>query len=76
VVSVKVQGFLATMSEFLGCYSGIVEIVRCADQQYGGIAYGTISVLLIVSTSAIGFLRICSLQSSHSFYALRTNQTR
>jgi hypothetical protein len=51
VVSVKLQRFLTRMSEFLECYSGIVEILRCADMQYGGVAYGTISALLIVSKS-------------------------
>ncbi|KAI9771918.1 MAG: hypothetical protein M1839_002701 [Geoglossum umbratile] len=51
VVSVKLQRFLTRMSEFLECYSGIVEILRCADMQYGGVAYGTISALLIVAVN-------------------------
>lgn len=43
------QGFLVTFSDFLESFSGIVEIVKAADQQYGGLAYGTLSVFLSVA---------------------------
>lgn len=36
-------------SDFLESFSGIVEIVKAADQQYGGLAYGTLSVFLSVA---------------------------
>ncbi len=43
-----VQNFATKFSGFLESYSGIVEVVKGADQQYGGLAYGTLSVFLIV----------------------------
>ena len=43
-----VQSFATKFSAFLESYSGIVEIVKGADQQYGGLAYGTLSMFLIV----------------------------
>lgn len=43
------QGFLVTFSDFLESFSGIVEIVKAADQHYGGLAYGTLSVFLSVA---------------------------
>ncbi|PPJ51253.1 hypothetical protein CBER1_08182 [Cercospora berteroae] len=47
-IATGVQGFLVTFSDFLESFSGIVEVVKAADQQYGGFAYGTMSVLLSV----------------------------
>lgn len=43
------QSFLCRFSDFLEAYSGIVEMMKGADQQYGGLAYGTLSLLLSVS---------------------------
>jgi hypothetical protein len=43
------QSALVTFSKFLESYSGIVEVVKLADQQYGGLAYSILSVFLIVS---------------------------
>lgn len=48
-IATGLQGFLVTFSDFLESFSGIVEIVKGADQQYGGLAYGTLSVLLTVA---------------------------
>ena len=42
----SVQKFLVTFSGFLESYSGIVELVKAADTQYGGLAYGTLSLFL------------------------------
>lgn len=42
------QSFVTKFSDFLESYSGIVEIVKGADQQYGGLAYGTLSLFLVV----------------------------
>ena len=42
--------FAYNFSSFLQAYSGIVEIMQGADQQYGGIAYSALSLLLIVGT--------------------------
>ena len=42
--------FANNFSSFLQAYSGIVEIMQGADQQYGGIAYSALSLLLIVGT--------------------------
>ena len=43
--------FANNFSSFLQAYSGIIEIMNGADQQYGGVAYSTLSLLLIVSYS-------------------------
>ncbi|KAL9126195.1 MAG: hypothetical protein Q9217_004724 [Psora testacea] len=47
-MSRNVQNFATKFSEFLESYSGIVEVVKGADQQYGGLAYGTLSLFFIV----------------------------
>ena len=43
----KTVAFANNFSSFFQAYSGIVEKMKGADQQYGGIAYGTLSMLLI-----------------------------
>lgn len=43
------QKVLCTISDFFESFSGIAEIVKGADQSYGGLAYGTISLLLSVA---------------------------
>lgn len=43
-----VQSGLTAVSGFLENFSGLVEIAKGADQQYGGLAYGTLSLLLSV----------------------------
>ena len=43
------QTFITRFADFLEAYSGIVEIVKQADSQYGGLAYSTVSLLLLVS---------------------------
>ena len=40
--------FANNFSSFLQAYSGIIEIMKGADQQYGGVAYSALSLLLIV----------------------------
>ena len=42
----SVQKFLVIFAGFLESYSGIVELVKAADNQYGGLAYGTLSLFL------------------------------
>jgi hypothetical protein len=42
------QEFVKSFSEFLGVYSGIVNIVKGAGQIYGEVAYEALSVLFIV----------------------------
>ena len=42
------QAFVNSFSEFLGVYSGIVNIMKGAGQIYGEVAYETLSVLFIV----------------------------
>jgi hypothetical protein len=42
------QEFIKSFSEFLGVYSGIVNIMKGAGQIYGEVAYETLSVLFIV----------------------------
>lgn len=45
---VWVQRWLTVFGDFLSNYSGIVEVVKGVDGQYGGLAYGTLSVLLAI----------------------------
>lgn len=40
------QRFLSCFFEFLNAYSGIVECVKAADSQFGGLAYGTLAIFL------------------------------
>lgn len=40
------QEGMTTFAEFLESFSGVVEVVRVADDQYGGLAYGTLSVFV------------------------------
>ena len=40
--------FANNFSSFLQAYSGVIEIMKGADQQYGGVAYSTLSLFLIV----------------------------
>lgn len=48
--STHVQRFANTFAEFLQCYSPVLELVKAADHQFGGIAVQTLSLLLVVST--------------------------
>ena len=47
-----VSNFAENLSLFVESFSGIIEVVRGVDNQYGGVAYGTLSILLIVKFSA------------------------
>ena len=47
---------MTRFADFLEAYSGIVEIVKQADSQYGGLAYSTVSLLLLVSAE-LSFLQ-------------------
>jgi hypothetical protein len=42
------QEGMATFANFLEHFSGVVEVVKAADEQYGGLAYGTLSVFVSV----------------------------
>lgn len=46
----KAVRFATNFLSFLQAYSGIVEIMKGADLQYGGLAYSTLSLTLIVRT--------------------------
>lgn len=48
--SADVQRFANTFAEFLQCYSPVLELVKAADNQFGGVAVQTLSLLLVVST--------------------------
>ena len=43
------QKFLVTISSFVESFTGIAELMKAADSQYGGLAYGTVSLLLSVA---------------------------
>lgn len=43
--------FANNFSSFLQAYSGIVEIMQGADQQFGGAAYSVLSLLLVVGVN-------------------------
>ena len=46
---VGTQKVLSNIGSFLQGFSGIAEIVKGADQQFGGLAYGTVSVFATVA---------------------------
>jgi hypothetical protein len=46
-----VQKFLCTLDDFLQGFVGIAEIVKAADQQFGGLAYGTVVLLATVAVN-------------------------
>jgi hypothetical protein len=46
-----VQKFLCTLGDFLQGFVGIAEIVKAADQQFGGLAYGTVVLLATVAVN-------------------------
>ncbi|KIY04113.1 uncharacterized protein Z520_00805 [Fonsecaea multimorphosa CBS 102226] len=48
------QVFITRFSNFLTAYSGIVEVVKNASAPYGNLAYGTLSLLLIVVVNKTG----------------------
>lgn len=50
-IGANIQSVSITFAGFLEAYSGIVEIVKAADQQFGGLAYGTLSLLFSVGLS-------------------------
>jgi len=52
----RLQNFFTSFSEFLTAYSGIIELVRNAGQQYGEAAYQTLSILLTVRSLIVFFL--------------------
>lgn len=45
------QRTLSNIGEFLKGFSGVAEIVKAADQQFGGLAYGTVSLLVTVAVN-------------------------
>lgn len=45
------QNFFTQFSDFIRAYSGIIELLRSAGQVYGDVAYGTLSIFLIVRRS-------------------------
>jgi len=46
---VELEKLQVNFAEFLGTYSGIVEIVKTAGGPYGSLAYSAVSLLLVVS---------------------------
>lgn len=50
-VGAQAQSFIESFSGFLNAYSGIISVVRGGGQQYGELAYETLSLLLIVCTA-------------------------
>ncbi|KAH6621736.1 hypothetical protein C7974DRAFT_414441 [Boeremia exigua] len=48
---VETQKVLSNIGSFLQGFSGIAEIVKAADQQFGGLAYGTVSILATVAVN-------------------------
>ncbi|KAH7063105.1 hypothetical protein B0J12DRAFT_735033 [Macrophomina phaseolina] len=49
-VGSELQGFLNCFADFLSGYSGIAECAKAADNQFGGLAYGTLSIFLRVAS--------------------------
>jgi hypothetical protein len=47
--NVGLQRFLCTIGDFMRNFAGVAEIIKSADQQFGGLAYGTIVLLAEVA---------------------------
>ncbi|KAI9781850.1 MAG: hypothetical protein M1839_005642 [Geoglossum umbratile] len=47
-ISNGMQKFAQSFNDFLRTYSGLVDVVQAVDGQYGGLAWGTLSLLFIV----------------------------
>ncbi|KAK2749365.1 hypothetical protein CKAH01_18035 [Colletotrichum kahawae] len=45
---------LNDIAEFVGEFSGVVEVMKAADQAYGGVAYSALSVFLSVAVNTKG----------------------
>lgn len=43
------QSFLHTIGKFLEAFKGVADIVKAANQTFGGLAYGTVSLLVSVA---------------------------
>ncbi|XP_014551172.1 hypothetical protein COCVIDRAFT_31240 [Bipolaris victoriae FI3] len=76
-LGVGIQSFLCTVGDFLNSYSGIAEIVKSADEQFGGLAYGTVA--LVVAVAVLKQQREESIERvleelSHAFPRLNTLQ--
>ncbi|KAF9699864.1 hypothetical protein EKO04_002675 [Ascochyta lentis] len=50
-IGAATQNLLCTIGNFLQTFSGIAEIVKSVDQQIGGLAYGTIMLLVSVAVN-------------------------
>jgi hypothetical protein len=59
--SAQLQSGLSRFAEYLKCFSDLIEIVKAADQQYGGMACATLSIFLVVGTLAH---RLCAADDS------------
>jgi hypothetical protein len=65
--SIKTISYLNDCVEFVGQFSGIIEIMKGVDQGYGGAGYTAVSFLLAVRT-----LRSCSCAMNRAFPNLGT----
>jgi hypothetical protein len=53
LIPTKFQSALKVFKDYLQRFSGLVNIVQQADNQFGGLAYSTLSIFLAVGTSSI-----------------------
>jgi hypothetical protein len=56
----RLQQFFMTFADFMEAYSGVIDLVRSAGQQYGEAAYQSLSILLIVGVSPVKPCTLCS----------------
>jgi hypothetical protein len=49
----SIQRFLVSFSTFLDQYSGIIEILKLVDNNFGAMAYSTLSIFLKVSLLSV-----------------------
>ena len=76
-IGTGVQRFCNAFSSYLSAYTGIVEVVKGIDNQYGGLAYGTLSVLLSVSLcSTIHSSRSCLALALPNPFPISINRSR
>ena len=54
----KFQDWAVSFQKFLSAYSGIVDVVRAADSQFGNVAFAALSVLFAVSRAQLCFSKV------------------
>ncbi|KAF2107680.1 hypothetical protein BDV96DRAFT_693181 [Lophiotrema nucula] len=77
-VSAEIQKFCKTFGDFLNCYSQVIELVKSADNQLGGVAVQTLSLFLIIAVNKSAkeeLIESALLKIKHNFPRLKDLRT-